>query len=375
MPLGVYVHYPYCARHCPYCDFNVAVTASVPHARYAEAVCAEITARMDAFADRPPASTIYFGGGTPGMWPAQYVGAVIRAIEERVGLDKGAEITVEFNPEDASQERIMSLLDVGVNRLSLGTQSFDDDHLKMLGRQHDGAQAQRAVEIARRAGVTNLSIDLIHGMRGQSLRGALEDVATAISLDPEHISTYQLTVEDKTVFGARRRRGESLLVDEERLLEFFLEIREALRRHGYTPYEISSAARPGFESRHNMLYWMLSEYLALGAGAHGFRRVGDGGVRWENERHPGRYMAAALRGHPAVTFEESSTADEVLEEQIMTGLRMDQGVSVDERHWQKFGAQARLLETDGLLISEAGCWRVTNRGRTVLDTVILRLLG
>ena len=375
MSLGVYVHYPYCARHCPYCDFNVAVTRRVPHGQYADAVCAELRVRAQDFMERPPASTVYFGGGTPGIWPAEHVARVLEAIDSSLGIADGAEISLEFNPEDATHSRIKALVDAGVNRVSLGVQSFNDGYLSVLGRRHDGAQAREAVQIARGAGVQNLSIDLIHGMMGQTLAEGLDDISVAAALGPEHISTYQLTIEEKTAFGARARRGERLLVDEERLLRFFVEIRQALSQEGFTPYEISSASRPGFESRHNTTYWTGGEYLALGAGAHGFRREGDGAVRWENERHPGRYMEAAIAGRPAVNFEDQVTADELIEDEIMTALRMDRGLRVQDRHRARCEAAARSLIADGLLEPDEEHWRVTDAGRTVLDSVILNLLS
>ena len=223
MSFGIYVHYPYCARLCPYCDFNVAVRAAVPQARYRDAVLSELQVRATEFRACGPARTVYFGGGTPGMWPAQYIGDVLDGIRAEFGLVENAEITVEFNPEDGTTEAFSGLARVGVNRISLGAQSFNDTNLKFFGRQHRAADITRAVSDARAAGIRNLSLDLIHGLDGQGLAQALGDLRCAMELEPEHISTYQLTIEDRTAFGARARRGEVLLGDEPILLNMFTE--------------------------------------------------------------------------------------------------------------------------------------------------------
>lgn len=373
--VGVYVHFPYCTRHCPYCDFNVAVARTIPHDAYRDAVIAELAARAPAFAGRPPAVSVYFGGGTPGLWRPDCVGAVVDAVAARLGLRADAEVTVECNPEDLRPADLAGLRAAGANRLSLGVQTFDDARLARLGRGHRGDDARRAVAAARAAGFDDLSLDLIHGLAGQTTAEAVADVDAACALAPTHVSTYQLTIEPKTAFGARARRGETLQAPEEALLEMFLEVRAALRGHGVVPYEISNAARPGHEAVHNGLYWTLGEYVGLGAGAHGFRRVAAGGERWENERHAGRYVRAALAGAPAERGREVVDPDTLLEERVMTGLRLDRGLPVDAELAARFGARAAELTAAGLLRSEEGRWAATERGRPLLDTVIGRLIG
>jgi len=328
MPFGVYVHYPYCARHCPYCDFTVTVTREIPHARYRDAVLAELAVRAEDCPGRPPAVSLYFGGGTPGLWPAEHIAAVIDGVERRLGLDAGAEITVECNPEDITARTAPSLRAAGVNRISLGVQSFDDALLLRLGRKHTGDGARRAVDALRAGGLDDINIDLMHGERGLPLVGVLADVHAAVALAPTHVSTYQLTIEPKTPFGARARRGEALLVDDTRLALMYGAVRAALRDGGLEPYEISNAARPGREARHNSLYWTDGEYMALGAGAHGYAHRGAGGERWENTRHAGRYMQAALAGAPGETFRDVLDAADRLEDRALCGLRLDRGLAV-----------------------------------------------
>lgn len=375
MAFGVYVHYPWCARHCPYCDFTVAVSRVVPHAEYRAAVIAELAARADDFAGRPPAVSLYFGGGTPGMWPAGHIGAVIEAVDARLGLAAGAEITVECNPEDVTVEMARALRAAGANRISLGVQSFDDALLRRLGRAHTGDGARAAVDALRRAGLEDVNVDLMHGERAQSLAAALADVQAAVALAPTHVSTYQLTIEEKTAFGARARRGEALLVDDGRLLAMYGAIRAALRDGGIEPYEISNAARPGREAVHNTLYWTDGEYLGLGAGAHGFVHRGAGGARWENARHAGRYMRAALDDAPAEASREAISPDDRLDDRVMCGLRLDRGLPVDAALEARFGATARRLAGEGLLTGLPDRWRVTERGRAILDRVVLELLS
>ncbi|MEE2788174.1 MAG: radical SAM family heme chaperone HemW [Myxococcota bacterium] len=375
MTFGVYIHYPYCRRLCPYCDFNVFAVESRPDERYRDAVVKEMTRRRADFLDRPPVTSIYFGGGTPGMWAPKYIGEVITEISHNFGTAPGCEITVEFNPEDATVARCTQLLEAGVNRLSFGLQSFNDTILTGLGRVHRAADAVRAVNEARHAGFTNLSVDLIYGLHGQTVEQALDDVAQAIDEQVHHISTYQLTIESQTAFGVRARRGESLLVDEERLLLMFDQIRQALAEAGFCPYEISSAARPGYESVHNHLYWSGGEYLALGAGAHGFRRIGSGGIRWENLKNPKTYMTKTLANQPIEQWCEEISPSERLEERLWTGLRMDQGVLVSPELTLRFGANVQRLVDDGLMNMDHDRWRVTNAGRRILDTVIGQLLS
>lgn len=372
--LGVYVHYPYCARHCPYCDFNVAVTRAIPHDDYRDAVLAELKARAPDFAGRPPAVSLYFGGGTPGLWPAGHIGAVIEAVTATLGLAADAEVTVEANPEDVTPATAPALRAVGVNRISLGVQSFDDTLLRRLGRMHTGDGARRAVDALRAGGLEDVNVDLMHGEAGQTLAGALADVHAAVALAPTHVSTYQLTIEPQTAFGARARRGEALLVEDDQLSVMYGAVRAVLRAGGLEPYEVSNAARPGREARHNTLYWTDGEYLGLGAGAHGYVHRGAGAERWENLRHPKRYMAAALSGRPAEASREAIDAEGRLEDRVLCGLRLDRGLAVDPDLRARFGRAARRLADQGLLAGLPDRWRVTDRGRAILDRVILELV-
>lgn len=376
MAWGVYVHFPFCARRCPYCDFNVVAQPDPPHLDYRDAVLAELAVRARDFGGRGPVASVYFGGGTPGLWRPDCVGDVLDAIDARFGVPASAEITLEMNPDDATPDRFAGLRAAGINRLSLGTQSFDDELLARLGRRNRAVDNHRAVAGARAAGFDDLSLDLIQGAAGQSLEDALVDVDAVLSHGPTHVSTYQLTIEERTPFGARAARGEVLVVDDDAQAAIYEETRQRLRDGGVTPYEISNAARPGHEAVHNSLYWTGGEYLPLGAGAHGFRMLPGGRAeRWENARHPGRYQRAAMAGAPAETFRETLAAATLSEEALMCGLRLDRGLEPTAAHRARFGAAAERLARLGLLAVGAERWQVTGRGRLLLNTVLADLLS
>lgn len=374
MSLGVYVHFPYCSRRCPYCDFTITVKP-VEHGRYRDGVLAELAARAPRFAGRPPAVSVYFGGGTPGLWAPDCIAQVIEAVDARLGLAGEAEITIEANPGEVTAAHLVGWRAAGVNRISLGVQSFDDRWLTVLGRDHGAAGGRAAVEAIARSGLPRFSVDLIHGMAGQTVAEARDDVQIALDLGARHVSTYQLTVEPQTAFGARARRGERLLGDEARLLAMYRAIRATLRAGGLIPYEVSSAAAPGHAAVHNQLYWSDGEYLALGVGAHGYRHLPGGrAFRWHNPPQIDRWHAAAIAGAPLDLEPVEVEADERIEERLMCGLRRDIGVEVSAEMQARFGARALRLEAAGLLAITAGRWAATDRGRMLLDTLIGALL-
>lgn len=374
MNAGVYIHFPYCSRRCPYCDFTVTVK-SVEHDAYLEGVLAELRTRAADFEGRAIVS-VYFGGGTPGLWRPDCVGAVVDAIAARLDLQADAEVTVECNPGEVDAAHLLGLRAAGVNRVSLGCQSFDDARLLRLGRLHDAAASAAAVEMIHRVGFRRFSVDVMHGLHGQSVDAACADVQRALDLGARHISTYQLTIEPQTAFGARARRGEALLVDEDALLAMFTRVRATLIAGGVTPYEVSSAAAPGHQAVHNQLYWTDAEYLALGVGAHGYRHLPGGrGLRWSNPVGIPAWRAAALAGAPAEAERRIVDADERLEDRVMCGLRRDVGVAVDGAIEARFGQAARTLAARGLIRVDAGRWAATDRGRLMLDRVVLELVS
>ena len=374
-PLGIYVHFPYCPSICPYCDFAVAVSAHIPHERYANAVIAELAARAEAFAGRRAVS-LYFGGGTPSLWAPAEVARVVAAARSLYALPPDAEVTLEANPGAADAARLAAYRAAGVNRVSLGVQSFSDASLRALGREHTGAEASAAFAAARDAGFDNVTLDLMHGDATQTAAGAQADAARAVALGPEHISNYALTLTALAVdvpMARDVRRGRLSLPDDEAQASMGGALRETLAAGGYRRYEVSNYARPGREAVHNALYWTGAEYVAAGVGAAGFWRdpSGPAARRWTNERTPLRYLAAVERGERglAEAMTEDLAPDDLLRERLFTGLRLvagldlaaledDLGVSVRER----FVAALDGLVRDALATYDGRRLALTERG-------------
>jgi len=299
-PLSLYVHLPWCVRKCPYCDFNSheyrdAAGGPPPFAAYVEALIADLDLDLPLAWGRTVHS-VFFGGGTPSLFPAAAIDRFLQAASARLRFAPGCEITLETNPGTAEHGRFGDYLRAGVNRVSFGIQSFDDGCLRRLGRIHDSAQAEAAVKLAQDAGLDNLNLDLMYALPGQTLAMALHDLERAFALAPAHISHYQLTLEPNTVFAARPPEH---LPDEDLAWDMQEQGQARLAAAGYAQYEISAYARPGRQCAHNLNYWRFGDYLGIGAGAHGKLSLpaegGDAGRilrRWKL-KHPAAYLAQA----------------------------------------------------------------------------------
>ena len=316
-PLSLYVHIPWCVRKCPYCDFNSHESRSIPEAAYVEALLADLAGDA-ALAQGRRLTSVFFGGGTPSLFGAGSIGRIIEAADTLIGLESSCEITLEANPGTAEAARFRGYRDAGVNRLSMGIQSFDSSHLTALGRIHDGTEAQRAIAMAQDAGFENLNLDLMHGLPGQTLESALADLATALSFSPPHVSWYQLTIEPNTAFYKTRPQlpGDDLLWDIHEAGE------QLLLSHGFVHYEVSAFAQPGRQSRHNLNYWEFGDYLGVGAGAHG-KVTRDGVHRYRKTRLPADYLDSTKAFGTAL--EKVDEAD-VPFEFMMNALRLKEGV-------------------------------------------------
>jgi oxygen-independent coproporphyrinogen-3 oxidase len=382
---GLYVHFPYCLRRCPYCDFTIAIARSVPGARYADAVLGEMRLRIAERAEWSEGSldSIYLGGGTPSLWDARDVGRVLEGAAAAIPLAPDAEISLEANPEVADATRLAGYRAAGVNRLSLGVQSFDAAVLATLGRAHSPSDARAAFHAARTAGFSNVSIDLIHGVPGQSLGAAVEDARQAVALRPEHVSSYVLTVDREhlgaeTVFSRRLRQGRLALPDEGEVVEMVDAVGEVLASAGLERYEISSHAVPGRHSRHNALYWTGGESLALGAGAVGLRREGSGAVRTTNLRSTPRWLEAVEAGRLPDEEREALGPEALYEERLLLGLRLRTGLDL-ESLWAEQGiaprsAQVESLVRDGFLEPLGRRFRLTRRGAHLHQEISARLV-
>ncbi|WP_434387199.1 radical SAM family heme chaperone HemW [Melittangium boletus] len=337
---GLYVHFPYCVAKCPYCDFAVAVVREVPEERYARAVLTELDARLalwPALRERPLES-IFLGGGTPSLWHPRWVAHVLEGIAARLRVAPDAEVSLEANPGLADAERFAGYRAAGVNRLSLGMQSFQAETLQALGREHTGPQGVAAYDLARRAGFPLVSMDFIYGVHGQSRAQVEADARQAVALAPEHLSTYALTVEREvlavaTPLSRQLDAGTLVLPPDETVVEMAQTLRDVYASGGLARYEISNHARPGLGSRHNALYWTGGEYLALGVGATGMLLT-EGtweaparGQRYVNPRGSGAYLRAVEEGQtPTMASVEELGPEELFEERLSMGLRLRSGV-------------------------------------------------
>jgi oxygen-independent coproporphyrinogen-3 oxidase len=364
-PLGVYVHFPFCSVRCPYCDFAVDTRGDVPHDAYADAVVAEIDARRAWFDGAGRLVSIYFGGGTPGLWRADALGRVLDAARAAFGAPAAAEleVTVEVNPGEVDEARLGALRARGVNRLSIGVQAFDDGLLAALGRNHDGAAGPACVRAARAAGFDDVSIDLMFGVPGQSLDSWRRAVDTAIALAPEHVSAYALTVERGTAFGAAARAGRLVRPDDDAVAQMFEHAGAAFAAAGLARYEVSSYARPGRQARHNRLYWSLAAYLGAGASASSFRPLADGTAwRFANPRATDVYLR---KPQARVRHVERRTAADLENEAVWLGLRTVAGVD-------RAGHHAR-HGVDPVSRREAAVAAAAKSGWLVVDDVKLQL--
>lgn len=334
--IGVYVHFPYCLKKCPYCDFVSFARAreGIDHAGYADAVLAELARRRGALAGRR-LETIFIGGGTPSLWEPAELGRVVRAVLEAADARAPeVEITAECNPTSLDEDRARALVDAGVNRLSIGVQGLDADRLAFLGRLHDPEGGLAAVEAAVRAGVPRVSADLIYGVAAGANADAPETAASEVGrvadLGVTHLSAYSLTIEPGTQFGDLARRGKLPIAPDDAVAEAFFAVEEALGRRGFSHYEISNYARPGQEARHNLGYWRGDDYLGLGCAAFGTVSAADGSaVRYRNHKDPLRWAAAARSGEPLEAEREELDGETRLKERIMLGLRLADGLDLD----------------------------------------------
>jgi oxygen-independent coproporphyrinogen-3 oxidase len=373
----VYVHVPYCASRCHYCDFNTYRFDPREAEAYLRALDREITLYGDRDSlRRRPVCSIFVGGGTPSILSASQLASILDRLRATFLVEPDAEVSLEANPGTVDLAKLRALREGGVNRLSLGVQAAQDRLLQRIGREHTVAEAEEAFWLARRAGFAAINLDLMFGLPGQGLDEWLASLRWAVRLNPEHVSTYGLVLEEGTRLCRERDDGSLALPDEETEAAMYAMAIDLLEAAGFEQYEISNFARPGFRCRHNLVYWEHREYLGLGPGACSFLD----GRRFYNERLPGVYVRAILARGTAVAGGESLTPDALRTERLMLGLRLRAGLDLrsaqDALGVQDLRASGRLaaLSDSGLLQIAGGRLRLTERGLLVANEVILQVL-
>lgn len=378
--LAVYIHWPYCVSKCPYCDFASRPQDGADEDALLQAYLAELAF----YADQLPArrvGSIYFGGGTPSLMKPATLAALIRGVEDIWPLASDVEITIEANPVTADIGKFHAFRTAGVNRLSLGVQSFRDDVLRFLGRAHDASKAIDAIDLALRV-FPRFSLDLIYAYAGQTLKDWENDLSRAARYGVRHLSLYQLTIEPGTAFGRRVRGGEVLTASEDLAADLYDLTQDVLEASGLPGYEISNHAVPGEESRHNLTYWRYGDYVGLGPGAHGRVPLYDAPCAVRNQTRPDLWRTQVLaRGH-GIDEKEELSLDEQMTESILMGLRLAEGI--DSQAWEaRFERPLssyllmnawRQLEDGGFVEKTPPFWRATARGRKTLNALLPQIL-
>ncbi|HGA3588057.1 TPA: radical SAM family heme chaperone HemW [Streptococcus agalactiae] len=365
-PTSAYVHIPFCTQICYYCDFSKVFIKNQPVDAYLQALIREFRSY-----DITELRTLYIGGGTPTSISAVQLDYLLTELSRDLNLNTLEEFTIEANPGDLTVDKIEVLQKSAVNRVSLGVQTFNDKHLKRIGRSHNEAQIYSTIDALKTAGSQNISIDLIYALPGQTMDDVRSNVAKALSLNIPHLSLYSLILEHHTVFMNKMRRGKLHLPTEDLEAEMFEYIISEMERNGFEHYEISNFTKPGFESRHNLMYWDNVEYYGVGAGASGYLD----GIRYRNRGPIQHYLKGVSEGNARLS-EEVLSKNEMMEEELFLGLRKKEGVSIGKFE-QKFGTSfekrygqiVQELQSDGLLKENNGFIQMTKKGLFLGDTV------
>jgi oxygen-independent coproporphyrinogen-3 oxidase len=374
--LGLYVHIPFCSAICNYCNFNRGLFDASLKARYVDALVSEIRASGHAFrvSNRPsPADTIYFGGGTPSLLEPDDVKRIVSACRESFAIASDCEITLEANPESVDEARLTAYRAAAVNRISYGVQSFRDAELRRLSRLHDAGRARSAVDEARRAGFENISLDLMMWLPGQRVSDWLESVAAAIEVAPEHLSLYLLEVYPNAPLKEEMARSQWSQAPDDDAAAMYLEAMASLDDAGYRQYEISNVARPARASRHNLKYWTDGEWLGFGCGAHST----SGGRRWKNVASTDEYVDRVQQRRDLRVDERRLSLEERVGEALFMGLRLTNGVSLDEVRarygldvWARWGRDLEPFLEDGCLKRVGERLWLTRRGMLLANEVM-----
>ncbi|MCF7970778.1 MAG: radical SAM family heme chaperone HemW [Methylococcaceae bacterium] len=376
MPLSLYIHFPWCIQKCPYCDFNShKANGILPEDRYIDALLSDLAQDIAQFSEIRPIQSIFMGGGTPSLFSAQHIQRLLIGIQKQLPFADTIEITLEANPGTFESEKFTDYRAIGINRLSIGIQSFHDQHLKRLGRVHSAQEALRAVAIAQQAGFDNLNLDLMFGLQDSREQDSIADVRQAIALQPSHISFYQLTLEPNTYF----HKYPPVLPEDDAIFNSQLACQALLAQHGYLQYEISAYAQVGRQCKHNLNYWSFGDYLGIGAGAHGkiTQNTPHHIVRTTKPKQPEQY----LKQDKSDRFSLAIKTDDLALEFVMNNLRLKSGFRLDT-YTQRTGLSVQTLEPaltqclqQGLLVKHMQHYYCSEKGWHFLDSILEKFLG
>jgi len=374
---GVYIHWPFCLHKCPYCDFNSHVSNEIDQMRWRDALLSDIRRSAAEVPDRR-VDTVFFGGGTPSLMPPETVAAVINEINQTWGLKSGAEISLEANPTSVEAGRFREYAEAGVNRISMGIQALNDTDLRHLGRMHSVVEARAAFEIAR-AQFDRVSFDLIYARQNQSLESWESELREALTMAVDHLSLYQLTIENGTRFGELYDRGKLKGLPKDDLsADMYLKTQEICDYFGMSSYETSNHARTGAESRHNLIYWRYGDYAGIGPGAHGRVTLADGKRATVAYSSPKEWLEKVEHTGWGRKSAETITEQEQAVEYLMMSLRLAEGT--DMRRFETLNgvplsiSRVDMLTDDGFLVRENGRLRTTHKGRPVLNAILRELM-
>ncbi len=338
---GIYIHIPFCSHRCPFCDFTLVAGAQQPLIDdYVSALCKEVEL-VDPKEWPNILISIYFGGGTPSLISTQQLEKIFTSVQSRFAINDQTEITMEVNPEDVNETKSFEWKSIGINRISLGVQSMDDQELKRLGRHHTYKQVVEAFEILKKNSLSNISVDLMFGLENQSLNGWMQTLQKTFDLSPKHISTYNLTIEKNTAYEKELEQKKLQLPSDDLQADMMIATKEMLEKHGYNPYEISNASLPNFESRHNYLYWTGKPYLGLGVSSHSFLPHRNSYERWWNTKNIPQYIRSIEQKTLPIESRENLSMETHVEERLMTGLRLKEGIDLQQ------------LAAEGLILSKS----------------------
>lgn len=399
MSLSIYIHIPFCVKKCEYCDFVSGTPRAIPQKEYTASIIKEMARVSEKlFFQKATCNSIFFGGGTPSLFSPDNIARMIDEIRARYIVKDGAEITLEANPKTADYEKLKGFRSAGVNRLSIGVQSFNDNILKLLGRIHDKNEALAFYENAQKAGFENISLDIIFGAPTQTIDILNDDLGTLITLSPKHISAYNLTLEEGTLLFDKVASGKLTMPDDEIAADMFELVREKLTANGYNHYEISNYVKPGMESAHNMNYWRYGDYIGFGSAAHSLIKKSESAldmisgfhgakmenhdasrlaVRWNNVEDYQDYMQKIERGGYAFDSAESLSDEKQKSEYLIMGLRMLSGIKNDDYFKSTYSAdQSKIssLVERGLLEFKNNSLKLTKKGVLLLNEVLLDLI-